>query len=202
MNYSKATILALLLSACQQPDPLAKIAKMQPRTAEEVLAPLLIDRAMSAMVAGPEIAGVMRFIDQPTPCNMDGGVSTYVWPEWKEPRAGEPLRIQWVTRAARPLPDELVSLLISTRKRTAPLDCSPWGHFGCWLVVEPDIIIAPTEQGLLSRAPGDGRIQLAWTPEPAWAGTTFYVQMVVATNETRSGLAVSPGLEVLIGSQR
>ena len=196
-------LCALLAVACKQPDPLGAVGKMPTQSAESFFgAAPLVDRMVAQVLPIEGVCGVMRMIPTPSQCRMAGGVLPYVWPTWTEPRAGKPLHIQWVARACRPIPgEEQAVLMVSDRPREdGPLDVSPWGHFGCWLAVNPDVVLVPGVTGILVRQPDTGVIDLWWTPDPALVGKSFYVQLLIATYETESRLAVSPALEVTIGS--
>lgn len=196
-------LLVLLAVACQQPDPLRSVMAMKPTPASEFLVPSVGERALGALleVDAPAVRGVMRMIPTPTQCRMQGGVLPYVYPDWVEPRAGQPLRIQWVTRALDPEPDEPAVLMVSDRPRAdGPLSTEPWGHYGCWLAVNPDVVLSPADTGMLVRRDGAGTITLNWTPDAWLTGKTFYVQLLIGTLDTESRLAVSPGFEVTIGS--
>lgn len=196
-------LCAFLAVACQQQDPFLAARDAKPVRAEDVLQPGAIESAMTAFaeaISPTNVRGVMRFISTPSQCQMAGGVVPYVYPKWSEPRVGQELRIQWVTRACRPFVDnEPAVLMLSDRPREdGPLSGEPWGHHGCWLAVRPDFTLAPAPGTILQRE--GGVLELRWTPDQSVVGRTFYVQMLVATMETESRLAVSPALEVMIGS--
>lgn len=194
-------LLLTLLCACQSTpsDPLLTLPK--PTTAERVMQPTLTQKALSVLAApAPVIRGVIRRLNPPTSCEMDGGVLPYVYPDWHEPRAGEVLRIQWVTRAMRPYQGEPAVLLVSTQQAT-PINLTPFGHKGCWLMVSPDFQLAPTQDGILTN-PSPGLIELNWPLPDAFVGMTWRAQLVVFTGATRSGWAVDCGVEFVIGSRR
>jgi hypothetical protein len=198
MATRRLLLIPLLLCACQSTpsDPLLTLPT--PTNAEKVMLPTLTQKAMAVMSAAPAIRGVIRRLNPPTSCKIDGGVLPYCYPDWSEPRAGKLLRIQWVTRAMRPFEGEPAVLLVSTEP-AAPLNLTPFGHEGCWLMVRPDWLLAPTQEGLLT-SPSPGVLELNWVLPEAFVGMTWRAQLVVFTGATRSGWAVDSGVEFTIGS--
>lgn len=196
------TLLFLLLAACtaSPPDPLAKLP--MPVKAEAIMEPTTGQTMMRAMVslAAPDQQkrGLIRLLYPPTTCRMQGGVLPYVYPDWSEPRAGNRLRIRWVSRAMRPYANEQAILAVSLRPAT-PVNLTQFGHTDCWLMVNLDYLLTPDNEGIL-RKPEPGVIELDWVLPHEFIGLTWYAQMLLATPETTSGWAVSPGIEFTIGS--
>lgn len=180
-------------------DPIPSPNSVQATRAEDAFsAPLM--RVLLAPLAAPSgVPGYIRLFAR-SPCHTADGVLPYVYPRWRTPRAGTEIAVDWVTRACRPFPDELMLLAVSFRPaEPGPADLSPWGHTGCWLLVNPDFLILPGPGSILSRDE-PGRMSLRWTPGLEWIGQTVFAQALVATAAGPNGWLVSPGIEIRIGS--
>lgn len=200
----------LLLAACSStptlppdvpttPDPMPSAAALSTLPAESVFDRTLTARLMASIAAPTNVRGVIRYRDQKSLCVTDESALPFVWPRWKEPRAGQLLEIDWTTRAARPLPDELLILAVSFRN-TAPVELSPWGHFGCWMAQSPDYLVAPGPGSIITKDE-PGRVSLRWVPGDEWIGVSIYVQGLVMTDAGPAGWLVTPGLEIIVGSR-
>ncbi len=182
-----------------EPDPLAQAAASTPLAAEDVLNRTAFARRLAFAAAPTNVRGLIRYRYQGSLCVTDESALPFVYPDWREPHAGKPVSIDWTTRAARPFPDELLILAISFRD-TAPVELSPWGHFGCWMTQQPDYLVAPGPGSIVSRDE-PGRVSLRWTPGDEWIGVSIYVQGLVLTEAGPAGWLVTPGLEIIVGSR-
>lgn len=197
-------LLLLLLSACAAADPMSSVDLSSTKRVDQVLTQPVARKLYAALAPQPQIRGVMRLIPTPKSCWSRDGVLPYVYPAWTEPRAGEPIAIDWTTRACRPYPNEPAALLISFDPRP-PVSLDPFGHRDCYLSVgiggPRDHIVAPGPGSILSQ-PEPGRISLRWTPGPEWVGVVIRTQLVVLTGAGNNGWLCSPGLELQIGTAR
>lgn len=159
---------------------------------------------LSAIDAAPATTGAVRLLTGPTSCRPAGGVLPYPVLPRQIPRVGQEVAITWTTRACTiPPPPPDPCWIVASFRPAAPVDFGPFGSPGCWLLVQPDQLVAvPATRpagGMLWR--DGGTVFFRWTPAPRDAGTSLLLQMIVlAPGETRSGWMVSPAVEVIVGS--
>lgn len=185
------SLLVVCLVACSAPES-------KPRQIAAMPAPVQQEARAATLVAPPPAIvepGRFRVLHGPTSCRMSGGVLPMVYVQQKAPRAGEQLRILWVSRACEPRPDEPAILFFSLRPAT-PVDLTSFGHTDCWLLVNLDHALVPAN-GTAFFKPAPGEYELHWDVPSDFKGITFYAQMAFVTNETKSGWTLSPGLEIL-----
>lgn len=169
-----------------------------------------LDRALPLQLGEDSARGevaVVRAISGRTACRSRTGSNPVVVPDGA-PRVGAEWRCRFLTSYVgdrnheRPAWD--VWLVFSGRPSN-PIDFSPFGMPGCWLLVEPENIVAVPRTGIetpmLWRVPGTGETLLRWTPPAGSQGQTWRWQMIVAApGETPSGFLASSAIEVVIGS--
>lgn len=199
-----AIICAIILYTFEytkKPDLLPKLSDIKITKTEEVFKPGLLDRAVAfASVPSEHFDGFIRRLYPLKPCAMSGGVLPYVWSDWQLPRVGKPLVLHWTTRAARPLANDAAFLIVSLRRLQEPVDMTDYGHTGCHLMVNFDYVLAPVENSILHwKEPG--LMELNWIPAEEFVGTTWFLQLLVATDEMPEKWALSPAMEVTIGSR-
>ena len=197
-------LLLILLASCSS----APMVPLPPQaTAEQALNERSADRALSDTIESafaPASFGVVRVIEAKTACQSVTGINPMVWLPKYEPKVGQPLRILWTTRAMAPFPADMAWMIVSHRNNApAPVDFTPYGMPGCWLMVDLDISIALSTgtTGIFNRPAGSGRINMEWVPPTHLAGQTVRMQMlVVAPGENRANLLSSPAIEIIFGT--
>lgn len=140
----------------------------------------------------------VRVTFPPTPCRSDDGVP-YVWFSGR-PKVGEPFHVTWTTRPTEP-PDYPVypGVLIVALTPSRPGSLSWWGAPGCWLMVNPQFVLAPSQTGNFHQQ--GGRFLLDWTPGAGLLGQSFYCQLAVNDRSNLAGWTLSPMLELTIGNR-
>lgn len=98
------------------------------------------------------VVGRTVVVPAPTPCKL--GPS----PVWKlplpEPVVGQVVDLQWTITGV----PELVTAIVALKAFEEPVDLSPVGLLGCWLLVEPMYWVVGNEYV-------EGQPNLAWHPE-------------------------------------
>lgn len=170
-----------------------------------------LDRALPVQLVGedfgrPEVA-VVRVVSGRTACRSRTGSNPIIVPEGA-PRVGAEWRCRFLTSYVgdreheRPPWDVWI---VFSGRQARPIDFSAFGMPGCWLLVEPENIVAVPRTGIESpmlwRVPGTGETLLRWTPPAGSQGQVWRWQMIVAApGETPSGFLASAAIEVVIGS--
>jgi len=192
--------LALLLAACAADPPRPPLAETG-RPIETLGAPSLLSLADALDLAPPQ-PRVLRLLHGPDSCRPKNGVNPYVHLPPGRPRAGEPLAIDFVTRCGNlpPPPSAECWLIWSTRPIDRPIDFSPYGMSGCWLLVQPDnvLLVPPPRPGAMVCREG-GVVRFRWASPVL--GTRLWMQLLVsAPGENVAGFLSSPAVEVWVGS--
>ncbi len=115
------------------------------------------------------------------------------------PVVGKPFMATWAIEWMPPRVTRLVAVLASTRALTTPVSLGP---SGCWLMVHPDFVMVPQAGSMLTYNGPAGALTMTLVPPAALAGTTFYLQALVAIPGVNDlGHVLSPRLEVEIGTK-
>lgn len=90
-------------------------------------------------------------------------------------------------------------LLVSTRRRQEPFSLNTMGAKGCWMLVYPDNALPAVmaDEGLI-RDTGN-RVELRWTPDPMFAGMTWFAQLIWLEPGVQAGYMTGPALEITVG---
>lgn len=150
-----------------------------------------------AQIGEPALA---RMFYGRTACTTAGGVNPMVYlPRARRPKVGQQFTVGFATRAGGTGPDE-VSLLVMSHRHAAPIDFTPYGAPGCWLLVNFDLFDTDPDSGVLLMPTQNGLAHWNWTP-PSWAtGVHLWMQFVVfAPGQNLAGAIGSPGLELVAG---
>lgn len=228
MNYEKRWPrwigwgLALLISVgvyvaivmafvgCRSPHPAAAGLPEPLRGAK----PVELEDALQAPLGGRMLAlldqqvhGNVRMLHGRTACAGVSPLPYIVVPSNQPaPRVGRQWTCDFVTSACSlpPEPDWLAWIMLSLRAPDGvPLDLTPYGNRGCWLLVNPDQLVAvppgfeAPSGSMLSRAPGKGAVTFRWTPELGMAGQMVWMQFVVLSPR---GFLSSYAIELTVGS--
>jgi hypothetical protein len=151
----------------------------------------------------PTIRPMMKELFGKTACHPKNGVNPYVIPTRPGPRVGEAWNCYFYTSVCPnpPAPDDPVWLIVSQQELPEPIDFTPYGMPGCWLMVSlENVIFVPpgrVETGLLTRDEGSGMIHLHWTPQSGMAGRKVWMQMLVARGNE---FVASHAVRVTVGS--
>lgn len=170
----------------------------------DALEPATAGVLLAAMDLAPEALPLARVHHGATACRGHRGVNPLAIPDPRGPRVGAEWTCLFVTSAC-PVPAEPAWpcwIVTSARALPSPIDFSAYGMPGCWLLVQPDQIVAVPPQassGMLRRAAGSGQVRLHWTPAPGSAGATHWFQFVTLSP---SGFLSSAAVEVVVGSGR
>ena len=137
---------------------------------------------------------IVRLFYGRTACATTKGNPRIVLPRAKRPRAGQPFNITFATHTltGSVWTGEIAVLVQSHRPLAQPIDFTPYGAPGCWLLVNLDAsIYIPTTNGVGT---------WTWTP-PVWAsGVHLFMQLIVfAPAANRAGAVGSPGIEIIVG---
>lgn len=198
-----AWLLLLLLGACSAapPELPAPLRSVPVREFQQMVEAPSFRALGAALDLVPPTSGLIRVVHGKTACRPTHGVNPLPVLPKEAPRVGRLLAVTWSTRTGGNPPAESCWLLTSFRPLNRPIDFSPYGMPGCWLLVNPDQIIAvPTTPGGLIVRDG-GHVLLRWMPAASAAGIHFWLQLLVAApGETPSGWLVAPAVEVLVGS--
>jgi hypothetical protein len=195
-------LLPILLLACAQP-PLAAPAPMPwsaavATTVEEALAPSILRDLFAYAVPTPPERGVVRAINGSS-C-VWAGATPVAWPARHEPRVGRQTEITWTLGVTSPAAPYAASVLASLRPLTTPIALG--GMPGCALSVHPDFVLLPNVPGsLLTWNATTGVMTLRWTPAVGMAGTSVYLQLLVAIpSANAAGHVVSRAIEIHVGA--
>ena len=124
------------------------------------------------------------------------------------PTVGSPWVLDAWTRVARDtgpqVGDTAPAWLVVGWDEYTPGDYTSWGMPGCWLLVEPKLVVylpVGIDDGLVSRsASSPGRMELRWTPPGTAAGNVLWFQLLVAAPTANPfGLVGGPALRVTVG---
>lgn len=205
----KYTIVALLLIifiyiiGCQTSKE--RLLNPPQKSAEQLLLPnftasIKEPEDVTPIIGGFNIIYAPKGAREPATCRPKGGVNPMVWEPKTVPTTREEIVIEWTTRACEPLPSEFAFLLGSNNPMETPINLGQ-KHGFCWLLVNPDFALVPTDNGtpsiLMRRG---GVIRLRWTPHDSFAGSSWFLQLVVVTpDETPSGYLLSSGIQLFIG---
>lgn len=146
--------------------------------------------------------GVYRLVVGPTSCHSRDGVNPMVWMPSEDPRAGEPVRAMFTTKALRPFPDDPVWIFASFGALESPIDFGQFGMPGCWSLVNLDVVMLslPGEsEGILTRPAGSGEVMFQWNAPPDAEGAVLCMQGLVAN--PGEPLA-TPAVHIILGSAR
>lgn len=187
-------------------------------------------RALAAEVGlvdeAPAVGAVRRLRGVKTACQPRSRTGLpYLWPAGR-PIVGQPWRCRLATTPMRPEPDFPMWLVISTQPpgRGLPAELTPVGMPGCWLQINPELIVpvvaaAPPQPAVdaavptapvepdpaaprLERAVGRGSALLTWTPPAGSVGHRLWLQLLVAApGSTPSGFMTSFAIELQVGNQ-
>lgn len=157
------------------------------------------------VIGAPQsVEGMARKIHGKTACRTVRGELPLITPRRVAPRVGQEWECLFTTTAIAPYPDLPMWVIVSTRPMADPIDFTPFGMPGAWLLVNPDMIVAVPdgeEPSMLTRTPGTGRAMLRWTPDPGMEGQRVFLQLLVSwPGQTPSGFVSSHGMEILVGS--
>lgn len=198
-------LLALVfLAACAaQPfgnsEQLPLLEAARETTMEVALAPPVLGMLRAAVLDAPTTMPLARLIYGKTACRGHNGVNALaILGNNAGPVVGREWRVLFVTSAC-PSPSEpdWASWIITSTRRADPVNWTPYGMPGCWLLVAPDQIVSvpPTSGGMFLR--DGGKTTLRWTPSAASVGATHWFQMIVLSP---SGFLASPAVECVVGS--
>ena len=155
-------------------------------------APSTIERVAQATVDAPlPEPAIAREVYAPTACQARGGVNPMVFlPRAKRPIVGREFSVVFASRGVAPRPNDLCVLVQSLRP-AVPIDFSPYGFPGCWLLVNLDTtLVLPTEGGLAT-----------WRWTPTIPGVHLWLQLLVfAPGENAGGIIASPAVEIITGA--
>lgn len=200
-------LLPLLLTACAWSLPPSVVEATRPSVllATPIRDGLKIETApvgLAAAVLPVTVTGTIRFLLAPAACRPVHGVNPFPVLPREIPRVGREVAVTWATRACTlPPPPPAACWLVVSYRDPVPVDFSPFGAPGCWLMAALDQVVAvPTQTGSLVWRDG-GYVLFRWTP-PAWAaGTRMILQLLVsAPGENAAGWLVSPAVELIVGS--
>ena len=217
----KPIAILLLSVACSAPTKTAP-ALVIPTTfqkAEDVLGPTWTGRALTTFAAllgpPPRVTGSILMPMSTKACTSPLlSVLPYVTWTHKEPRVGEVVEVEWQTLALG-APRDWPAVVLCSKGGTSRVhpsgirvDGIEIGDLGT-LFVDPGRAqwLHPGGEGaMLSRRPEDaGRIRLRWVPTPEQVGEVWYFHLVCFGLHPAihpSGMLLSPGLRVEIGSAR
>lgn len=190
-------LFALLLAACSAP------------AVPEMLQPPPSRLVLSAVGAGAT-EPACRILYGRTSCQWSGP-NPVVVPR-ALPRVGDELVVRWQLSVVPPAPALItpdgvtvwpeVVLLASTRPLAAPLPAGGAAP-GCWLLVEPDILIVPQIESWLAYDRAAGAVTMRWVPVAGQEGQDLYCQLVVMIPTANPlGMISSAGLHLRVGSAR
>lgn len=214
-------LILALACACAHP-PAATPALTLPTTfqqAEDVLGGTWTGRAMVSFAAmlgpAPRITGSIMMPMSTKACTSPLLiVLPYVTWVPREPRVGELVEVEWTTLALG-APRDWPAVVLCSKGGTSRIHASgirvdgiEIGDLGT-LFVDPGRAqwLHPGGEGaMLSRRPEDaGRIRLRWVPTPDQVGEVWYFHLLCFGLHPAihpSGMLLSPGLRVEIGSAR
>lgn len=200
-----AVVLWLGCSSPTRPAPLPGPLGLAPvADIEDALASSPTGVLLAALDVTPTTLPLARVHHGATACRGHRGVNPLAIPDPRGPRAGAEWTCLFVTSAC-PVPAEPAWpcwIVTSARPLPAPVDFSAYGMPGCWLLVQPDQIVAVPPQastGMLRRERGSGRVWLHWTPAAGSVGRTHWFQLVTMSP---SGWLSSGAVEATVGSAR
>lgn len=163
---------------------------------------LLPNQVLRSMFPSTRGAYLHHFAKRP--CQPRNGVNPYIWAPSDFPAVGKEAQLLITTRACDPYPVEDVWIIMGFRLLSEPTDFSGYGMDGCVLLVDPATVTfvpaAAATMGIVQRDRLSGEVRLRWTP-PTWAaGTSVFIQAVVAApGENRAGLLSTHCVELRIG---
>lgn len=196
-------LLALMLLAACTAAP--ELPELLPQPTARSLDQLVAAPSLRSLAAGldvaPRTSGLARVVHGKTACKPRSGVNPLPVLPRKPPRVGELLAVTWSTRTGGAPPSAPCWLIASFVGEQRPIDFSAFGMPGCWLLVNPDQVLAvPTAAGGMVVRDG-GHVLLRWIPPQSAAGMHFYLQLLVAApGENTAGWLVAPAVEIIIGS--
>lgn len=205
-------IIILLVTGCSavRPGLPGTIVAAKEATMEQALAPPTIKAFRSLLVDEDPHYGITRRLFGRTGC--EGSIpAPYIIPAPRVPTVGQEWECLFVTCvcSSPPEPDWPAWIICSTKPPGTgfPVDLTPTGLPGCWLHVNPELLIsvpvgfeAPAGS-LLTRVKGRGQILLRWTPQPGMGGQHVWMQLMVhAPDHSPGGFLLSHAIEVIVGS--
>lgn len=148
--------------------------------------------------------GRVRQVFAPSACQSKTGVPHLRWLSGRAEMGGEVV-IHGVTRLHADPPPELCALVCSFDS-SEPLDGTPYGAPGCWLLVKPDFIISPafgqppSDQKRFTVWGSKGNIYCSWKPNASDIGLTLRMQMLtLSPGANKLGLLASNAVEIIVG---
>lgn len=204
-------ITALLLAACTmppraiepEPTPLSTTTMAEALANHEDASPIVGGDMLKALLVGSPATYTIRYAR--TQCAVPSGfLLPFLSCRGVGPTVGQP----WVLDAwtkVDPATDTSAAWLVVGWQDFVPVDYSSWGMPGCWLLVEPKLVVyvpVGIDDGLVRRTQqSPGRIELNWTPPASAAGQTLWFQLLVAAPVANQfGLVTGPALRVQVGT--
>ncbi len=205
-------LLVLVLAGCTTADPFAKLVGRVPTAAMPAkLDPTMLERAQTfatMTLATRRERGVAReFGPLLESCRWNGPNPVIVGPR-TEPRVGTPLVVSWQLSCVSPPPlvidangetsPPIVVMLMSFSPMETPVgsEAAP----GCYLLVNPEHLLAPQPTGWLRYDSGRQLVTLDFTPASGLEGVSIFTQLlVIRPDANKAGMIVSKGLELHIG---
>lgn len=194
-------MIASLFSACslQTTPPFLDVAKQV--TMESAVMPPILGILRAAITDELQAMPYVNLIYGRTACAGYRGVNPIaILGKNSGPVVGLEWRCLFVTSAC-PIPSEPdwpAWIITSTRPLLQPIDWTPFGARGCWLLVSPDqiVIVPPVTSGMFIRS--RGQTTLVWTPSSGSVGMKHWFQFLTLSP---TGFLASQGVEVTVGSQ-